>query len=365
MRERGIHLQYSFEAQGQRGAEIENPLFDLLAAMQQHGSIRHAALALGQSYRHVWGALRHWETVLGEPLVLWGQGKRALLTPYAQRLVWAERQARTRLTPHIEALRAELLHVLAQAGDARLQVLDMAASHDMALPLIQSLAARTLHVALRFTTSRDALRALNDGRCIVAGFHVPPLPGGSPVFAAALKPLLEPGTHKLIGSHRRSQGLMLRKPLPEGLRGVADLAGSTLRFVNRQAGSGTRLLMDHLLHEAGIATGTITGYDTRSEDTHVAVAAAIASGAADIGPGVEAAAREFGLGFVPLIDEDYFLVCLKDRLETGPVVALRELLASPAWSDTLAALPGYAPQRAGEVLSLTKALPWGRFRAPR
>jgi putative molybdopterin biosynthesis protein len=97
----------------------------------------------------------------------------------------------------------------------------------------------------------------------------------------------------------------------------------------------------------------------------VAVAAAIASGAADIGPGVEAAAREFGLGFLPLIDEDYFLVCLKDQLETGPVVALRELLASPAWSDTLAALPGYAPQRAGDVLSLTKALPWWRFRAPR
>jgi putative molybdopterin biosynthesis protein len=367
--QRGIHLQYGFEAHGQRGAQIENPLFDLLAAMQASGSIRQAAQALGQSYRHVWGALRHWEAVLGEPLVLWGQGKRAQLTPYAQRLVWAERQARTRMTPHIEALRAELLHVLAQAGDARLQVLELYASHDLALPHVQALAAgrQALHLSLRFAGSSECLRALNDGRCTVAGFHVPRLheQHGSPVFAKALKPLLEPGRHKLIGSHSRRQGLMLRKPLPDQIRRVADLAGSTLRFVNRQAGSGTRLLMDHLLHEAGIAPGAITGYTTRSEDTHVAVAAAIASGAADVGPGVEAAAREFGLGFVPLIDEDYYLVCLKEQLDTPALHSLRELLASPAWAEALAALPGYAPQRAGEVLSLTRALPWWRFRPRR
>jgi putative molybdopterin biosynthesis protein len=368
--QRGIHLQYGFEAheKGQRGAEIENPLFDLLAAMQAGGSIRQAAQALGQSYRHVWGALRHWEGVLGEELVHWGQGRRAQLTPYAQRLLWAERQARTRLTPHIEALRAELLNVLAQAGDARLQVLEVFASHDLALPHVQALASRAqaLHVSLRFAGSTECLRALNDGRCTVAGFHVPRLheQQGSPVFAAALKPLLQPGRHKLIGSHARRQGLMLRKTLPAGQIGrVADLAGSTLRFVNRQAGSGTRLLMDHLLHEAGIAPGEITGYTTRSEDTHVAVAAAIASGAADVGPGVEAAAREFGLDFVPLIDEDYYLVCLKEQLDTPGLTQLREVLASPSWSEALSALPGYAPQRAGEVLSLTRALPWWRFRA--
>ena len=89
MQTRGIHLQYSFESRGQRGPEVENPLFDLLNKLQEHGSIRHAATAMGASYRHVWGSLKHWEQVLGEPLVQWTQGQAARLTPFAQRLLIA------------------------------------------------------------------------------------------------------------------------------------------------------------------------------------------------------------------------------------------------------------------------------------
>ena len=184
------------------------------------------------------------------------------------------------------------------------------------------------------------------------------------MFSRALRPLLEPGLHKLIGSHRRQQGLMLRKGLgpPAGLRDVAERA---LRYVNRQTGSGTRLLADHLLHEAGLDAAAINGYDTRTEHTHVAVAAAIAAGAADVGLGVEAAAREFGLSFVPLVEEDYYLACLKDALETPAVQRLRQVLALPAWATALSSLAGYAPQRCGEVLSLTRAIPWWRYRSPR
>jgi len=364
MRERrGIHLQYSFEARGQRGAQVENPLFDLLSALDAHGSIRHAAAALGQSYRHVWGELRRWESVLGETLVVWSKGQRARLTPFAQRLLWAERQARTRLTPHIEALRAELEHVLAQALDGREQVLEVFASHDLALPLLREHAAADgLHLGLRFAGSVDALRALAEGRCTIAGFHVLPLPAGSPVFAAALKPLLKPGRHKLIGCWRRRQGLMLRADAPRPPARLEDLPASGLRFVNRQPGSGTRLLMDHLLQAARIEPDSIAGYASAAEDTHVAVAAAVASGAADVGPGIEAAAREFGLGFVPLVDEPYYLVCLKDALDTAPLQRLRGMLASAAWTARLQTLPGYAPSHAGEVLSLVKALPWWHFR---
>ena len=77
MPHRGIHLRYTFEDRGQQGAEIENPLFDLLSAFQRHGSISRAAQAQGQSYRHMWGALKQWETVLGTALVLWAKGQRA------------------------------------------------------------------------------------------------------------------------------------------------------------------------------------------------------------------------------------------------------------------------------------------------
>jgi len=359
---RGIHLSYTFEARGQQGAEVENPLFDLLSAVQQQGSIGRAAAALGMSYRHVWGALKHWEQVLEAPLVYWAKGKHARLTPFAQRLLWAERQARARLTPHVEALRSELSRVFALADDPALQVLEVTASHDLGLPRLQALAEarQGLHLSLRFAGSEEALRSLLDGRCLVAGFHVPRLDAPAPIFADALRPLLRPGTHKLIGSHWRRQGLMLR-PGATAPAGIADLAGGGWRFVNRQPGSGTRLLMDHLLQQAALAPQDIPDYFTRIEQTHVAVAAAVASGSADVGLGIEAAAREAGLDFVAVADEDYYLACLAPALETPAVQGLRATLASPGWAQALQGLPGYGVHRPGEVLSLTRALPWWNF----
>lgn len=368
MKARGVHLQYGFGDGGQAGAQIDNPLFDLLSAIREHGSIRHAATARGASYRHTWGAIKHWEQVLGEPLVRWVQGQPARLTPFAERLLWAETRARTRLTPHIEALRAELERVLSDALDGDQQVLTIWASHDLALPQLRELVSgrHRLHIDLRFAGSVDALHALSEGRCRVAGFHVPPLEGAAPHFARALKPLLKPGRHKLIGCLRRTQGLMLRPADAGRIGSLSDVARTGVRFLQRQAGSGTRLLMEHLLDAAGLEPSSIAGWSGPAEDSHVAVAAAIASGLADCGPGIEAAARAFDLAFVPLSTEDYFLVCLKDELEHPAVQRLCEAMQTPAWRSTLESLPGYAPNaHAGQVLSLTRALPWWHYRAPK
>jgi putative molybdopterin biosynthesis protein len=367
VKSRGIRLEYSFQADGQRGADLHNPLFDLLAALREHGSIQQAALATGSSYRHVWGALKQWQEQLGQPLVSWVQGQPARLTPFAERLLWAEARARTRLAPHIDALRAELERVLTDALDGTQQVLAVYASHDAALPLLREQAAthHGLHLELKFAGSMDALRALAEGRCLVAGFHVPPLADSRNVFARALKPLLKPGRHKLIGCSRRTQGLIVAAGNPRALGGLADLASRPLCFVQRQGGSGTRLLTEHLLAAQGLGVAALDATTVAVEDSHGAVAAAVASGVADAGVGIAQAADAFGLGFVPLIDEDYFLVCLADALEHPAVARLRELLKSAAWRDAVAALPGYAPSSSGEVLSLTRALPWWRFRAPR
>ena len=370
----GIHLGYTFESRGQAGAQIENPLFDLLSALQAQGSITHAARALGRSYRYAWDSLKHWEAVLGQPLVMWSQGRRARLTPFAERLLWAERQARVRMTPHVEALRTELQRVFAIAGDRTQQVLQVAASHDLGLPLLQALAETRehLHLDLQFTGSEDALRGLLAGRCQVAGFHVPRLANAAhatPVFSRALRPLLKPGKHKLIGSHWRRQGLMHRADTePPALAALAAARGNgqpRLRFVNRQRGSGTRLLLDQLLQDADLDAAAIDGYATRIETTHVAVATAVASGNADVGLGIEAAASAHGLRFVPLVEEDYFLVCLKPMLDSPLITGLRSVLVSPAWSEALRHLPGYGVHRPGEVLSLTSALPWWRFTRPK
>ncbi len=372
MRTRGVHLQYRFDSEGQRGAEVDHPLFDLLSAVREFGSIQHAAKSIGASYRHVWGQLKHWEEVLGEPLLTWTQGQPSRLTPFADRLLWAERRARTRMTPHIEALRAELERVLAEALDGSQHVLTIFASHDLALPRLRELASQLqrLHIELRFAGSVDALRALAQGRCLVAGFHVPPLEDSAQVFGPTLKPLLKPGRHKLIGCVSRTQGLLVAKGNPLGLRTLADVArpapgGGAPRFVNRQTGSGTRLLLEHLLGEAGLCPQDLPGSEDRVEDSHLAVAASIASGAGDVGLGIEAAAAQFGLDFVPLMAEDYHLVCLKDALDHPAVVKLREVLASAAWTEQLASLPGYEGSHSGEVLSLTRSLPWWIFRSPK
>src|SRR5690349_18227928 len=87
-----VHLRYAFEAGQQRGAALGNPLFDLLTALAEGGSVRHAAQRLGTSYRYVWDALRKWERTLGEPLVNWSQGRRARPTDFALKLLWAERR---------------------------------------------------------------------------------------------------------------------------------------------------------------------------------------------------------------------------------------------------------------------------------
>ena len=364
MKARGVHLQYHFESGGQNGATVHNPLFDLLGAVHEHGSIQRAAQALGASYRHVWGQLRHWQDVLGEPIVHWTQGQPARLTPFAERLLWAEAHARARLTPHIEALRGELEHVLAEALDGSQQVLTLVASHDLALPALRDCARdhERLHIDLRFAGSLDALRALAEGRCTVAGFHVPPLPEGSALFARSLKSLLKPGRHKLIGCSHRTQGLMVAPGNPLALTGLAAAVSARARFARRQPGSATWLLTQHLLAQAELQ---IDLHSVRTEDSHSAVAAAVAGGMADAGIGLEAAAHAFGLHFVPLAGDDYFLVCLAQALEQPAVQALRRALNHDAWRQAVAALPGYAVAQPGQVLSLTGALPWWHFRSKR
>jgi putative molybdopterin biosynthesis protein len=357
----GLHLRYAFEPGEQHGASLGNPLFELLAAVLENGSIRHAAKSMGTSYRYVWDALRKWEKAMGEPLIIWSQGQRARPTQFAERLLWAERRARTRMRPHIEALRADLARVLIEAKDERHQVLSVRASHDIALPVLQRHVANAvdLHLEIGFQGSVDALRALNDRQCLIAGFHVPALASAAPVFAKALKPLLKPGLHALIGCSRRMQGLIVRPQFAAQIRGLEDVARDRLRFVNRQQGSGTRMLIDHLMETHALTPEQLPGFHDHIENTHVAVALCIASGVADVGVGIEAAALEFGLRFLPIVEENYFLVCLKENLILPSIQRLRAILADTPWRQILANLPGYQPAAAaGQLLVIEDALPW-------
>lgn len=354
-----VELSYALAPQRAPGAPIRNPLIGLLAAVRAQGSISAAAQALGLSYRHVWGELRRWEAELGQPLIVWEKGQPARLTPFADKLLWAERQAQARLAPQIEALQAELERAFAVAFDPSALVLTLYASHDEGLSLLRqrAVAAARLHLDVRFCGSVDAISALNEGRCNMAGFHVREHAAGGSLAQRSYQPLLQPGRHKLIGFARRSQGLMVAPGNPLELHSLADLAARGARFANRGRGSGTRLLFDELAAQAGLDPAAVRGGDS-AEPSHAAVAQAVASGAADAGLGIEAAARAHGLGFVPLLWEHYHLVCLKDVLEEPATRALRTLLQDRGWLQALADLPGYEPCRSGEVLSLREQLPW-------
>lgn len=357
-----VDLSYALTRHsGTRG--IHNPLIELLQAVRAQGSISGAARELGQSYRHVWGELRRWEAELERGLIVWDKGQPARLTPFGDKLLWAERQAQARLAAQIEALHGDLERAFAVAFDDSTQVLTLYASHDEGIAALRAHAAtQRLQLDIRFTGSVDAIAALNEGRCTLAGFHTPPSPAPGTLAQRAYQPLLKPGLHKIIGFARRRQGLAVAAGNPHGLRSLAQLAG--LRYVNRARGTGTRLLAEQLLADAGLPPASLAGWD-REEPSHAAVVQAVASGEADAGLAIEAAARARGLDFVPLVEEDYFLVCLKSALDEAPIRALRELLATPAWCERLAGLPGYQPSHSGEVLSLSQQLPWWRFKARR
>jgi len=354
-------------------ALVRNPLIDLLQAVAAHGSISAAARALDLSYRHVWGELKRWEQELGNELLVWEKGQAARLSEFGAKLLWAERQAQARLAPQIEALRGDLERAFAVAFDPHAHVVTLYASHDDALAVLREYAladhtaqsnAEQLHLDIRFCGSVDAIRALNEGRCVMAGFHTLQHPQPGSLAEQVYKPLLQPGLHKVIGFAERTQGLMVAPGNPLGLLSLADVQRTGARFVNRALGTGTRVVVDELLAQAGIAVKDLRGYDT-TEPSHTAAAHAVASGSADVALGIAIAAQAQGLDFVPLVQENYHLVCLKSALQEPAIGALLEVLQSPAWQTRLAGIAGYTPSHCGEVLSLRKVLGWWSFARPK
>ena len=155
-----INLSYSWTphqeetARRHQTSPLRNALMDLLQAVREEGSIGAAAKSLSLSYRHVWGELKRWELALGQPLILWEKGQAARLTEFADKLLWAERQAQARLSPQISALQAELEKTFSVAFDPHSHVLPIFASHDDGLVLLrEQAAAQSMHLDLRFCGS--------------------------------------------------------------------------------------------------------------------------------------------------------------------------------------------------------------------
>jgi putative molybdopterin biosynthesis protein len=144
----------------------------------------------------------------------------------------------------------------------------------------------------------------------------------------------------------RDQGLLVAPGNPLGLAGVDDLVRPDLRYVNRQRGAGTRVLLDHELGRRGIDPAAVGGY-SREEHTHLGVAAAVAAGRADTGLGIRAAARAFGLDFVPVAREPYDLVLRATAVEQDLLAPLWALLEQPDFRTEVEGLGGYSCAETG------------------
>jgi len=222
-------------------------------------------------------------------------------------------------------------------------------SNDLALELASSALRaeqgnRTL--AISNLGPLAGLEALLDGLCHLAG-AAHPAKGEH-----GLDELPRAFSGRKLGAMRlaeREQGLIVAHSNPLGLNGIADLVEGKVRYVNRQPGSATRTLLDHELDRLGLSAESVTGY-TREEVTHLAVAAAVASGRCDAGIGLLAAARAFGLGFVPLSSESYDLVLEADLFESELLSPFWDLLSSARFNASVRALGGYDTSEMGRRL---------------
>ena len=328
-------------------------LLALLAAVQDTGSLSEAARSLGCSYRHAWGQVQRAQALFGQALVEGGRGKGATLTPLAQKLVWADKRVSARLTPLLESLASELEGDLARSGSSD-RALRLNASHGFAVAaLVERLEARGLPVELRYRNSLESVAALSRGECDLAGFHVP-IGEFEQHAAQRYLPWLRVDTHRLVHLAVRRQGLFVAAGNPKQIKGLADLGRADVRFVNRPEGSGTRILTELLLQQAGLHPRDVTGYDD-TEFTHSAIAAFIASGMADAGIGVQTAAQRFGLTFLPLLRERYFLAVPVALLTEPPISDALRMLNTPALRASIAALAGYESADTGKVLTLGEA----------
>ncbi len=223
-------------------------------------------------------------------------------------------------------------------------------SHDIALDLLSDAVRQRwseFRLASAHVGSLAGLMALRRGEAHLAGTHLFD-PTSSDYNVPYLERLFPSGGVTLVNLVLRQQGLICRPDLAAKLQSLADVVRQRLMFVNRQRGAGTRMLTDHLLQSAGLEPTDLLGYE-REETSHLNVAAAVAGGAADAGMGILAAAKAFGLAFVPLVLERYDLAILSQHLQHPGIRQLLMGMQSPDFQQQVEALGGYAHTLTGQV----------------
>jgi putative molybdopterin biosynthesis protein len=259
-----------------------------------------------------------------------------------------------RIPNHIEGLKdhesatAELLRPLPSVR----RTIVVVGSHDNTLDILaDQIKARHSHLTLSSSHvgSMGGLMAIKRGVCHLAGSHLLDPEDGS-YNRTYIKKFLAQLDVKLVNLVFRDQGLIVKRGNPRGIKGIEDLAREDITFINRQAGSGTRILLDYRLGQIGINPDQINGY-RHEEFTHMAVAVAVLSGTADAGLGIYAAASALDLDFIPVVTEQYDLVIPSAHFESENIRLLLETINSNRFKKQVEALGGYSTQKTGEIIS--------------
>jgi putative molybdopterin biosynthesis protein len=227
-------------------------------------------------------------------------------------------------------------------------------SHDLILDIISDLmAAQNSYMASTHVGSMAGLISLKRGESHIAPTHLLDEESGE-YNISYLKQIFPGEAVTLIKGVGRVQGLIVKKGNPLGINSIADLCssrGNEVRYINRQRGAGTRLLLDFLLKKEGIGPDQIQGYE-REAATHMAVAAAVESNSADVGMGISSAAKALNLDFIPLGDEEYDFAILNRFLELPHIQIFLETLRSEAFHQRLQELAAYTWERCGELVRI-------------
>ncbi len=241
---------------------------------------------------------------------------------------------------------AELLKDLADIENTVVVV----GSHDNTLDVLANL-MRVKDCRFGLSSSNvgslGGLIALRDGYCHAAGSHLLDTETGS-YNISYIKRYLPDLPVKLVNLAYREQGLIVPKGNPKKIGGIQDLVRQDISFVNRQAGSGTRILLDYRLQELDVKPEGIQGYD-QEEFTHMAVAVNVLSGAADTGLGIYAAAKALDLDFIPIVTEEYDLVIAEEFFEDQKIQLMLDVMRSQAFKELVGQLGGYDTSKTGTV----------------
>jgi len=247
-----------------------------------------------------------------------------------------------------EAVSAELLRPMEMVKNTIVAV----GSHDNSLDVLADMIrARTGNISLSSSHvgSMGGLMALKKGGCHLAGAHLLDTETGS-YNTAYIKRYLPDFSFRQITLVHRDQGFIISKNNPKNIRGLEDLTRADVVFINRQGGSGTRILLDYRLDQMGIDPETIKGY-TNEEFTHMAIAVAVLSGAADTGLGIFAAAKALDLDFIPVVTEQYDLIIPEEYYQWENIKTLLAIIRSDEFKQRVGKLGGYHTEKTGELVA--------------